>query len=475
MPAADAHTRPRVAVLGAGLAGLCCAHHLERLGADVLLLEASPRPGGVIRTVHTDDGFLLELGPNSLLGREPALPSLLEDLGLGDQIIAANPDARNRFVLRDRRPIALPISPGQLPTSPIISTTAKLRLLAEPLVGRGEEDIEESLANFVRRRFGQEILDYLVDPFCAGTFAGLPRRLSSHHALSKLHEFEEETGSVLLGAIKGLRARRRAPAAETGPQAPPLFTLKRGVEQLIDALVASIAGDVRLNAPVVGLRRRGGGGEGWQVQLEAGVTEEADAVVSTLPLWALGALGLEGLGADEELLERLDRVWYPPVAVVELGFGRDQVAHPLDGFGMLIPGVEHFNTLGVIFGSTLFEGRAPTGKVLLSCRIGGARQPELVERSDEELTEMALCDLDVALGVRGDPVMTHIARWPRAIPQYEVAYDQVLEALDRLERQNPGLRFVGNYRGGIAVPDVVKNARNTARALFESLPPRAPR
>lgn len=442
-------TRRPVIILGAGLTGLSAAVALKQRGVPVTVLESSPRAGGAVGT-EDHDGFLVECGPNSMMVNEPEVAEFLRVTGLDAEIVV--PRAKKRFLVRGGKPVALPSGPGGAVTTPLFSLRGKLRVLAEPFVSRGLAD-DESLAQLVRRRLGREILDYAIEPFVAGIYAGDPEKLSARHAFPKLWNLEKDHGSFIRGAV---RARRSGP-----PQ--KMISFRQGMGALPARLSGLLGGDLRCGARVVDIARVG---NGWSVSWnEEGRTHRAEcaAFVCAVPAFALPRLPWPGdLPAQ---IDFPDGIEYPPVSIVVLGFRRDAVRHPLDGFGMLVPAVENRKILGTIFSSGLFPGRAPEGHVLLTTFVGGARQPDLAPLPDAELERLVCADLAALLGAGGPPVFRRIVRWPRAIPQYNLGYGKTLSALEKLEAEHPGLHFVGNYRGGIAAGQCIRNGLRLAEEL----------
>ena len=446
---------PTAAVLGGGISGLAAAWRLRARGVDVTLFEAAERTGGVIRSVR-QDGFLVDEGPNTLVARHPAVEEAVAVLGLEGERVWANPSADRRYVVRGGVPIPLPTSPPSFLTTPLLSMRAKLRLLREPFV-RPAESEDESLADFVRRRLGPEVLAYLANPFVAGVFAGDPEHLSARHAFPMLHTLEREHGSLLRGMLRRARATR---SGETARPSPRPFSFREGMQMLPDALADTLGDAVRTSTPVAALHHDT---EGWTVTTQTDdSTQESrfDRVVCTIPLHRLPTLGFD---AD---LSPLTDVPHPPVSVLALGFERAQVGHALDGFGVLIPEHEPFRLLGALFSSSLFPGRAPEGHVLLTCFIGGTRHPEHAVLPTDEVVALALTDLATLLGVTGTPAFVHRARWERAIPQYHVGYGRVIETLDALEAQHPGLVLAGNYRQGISVGEALRSGLDAADRLL---------
>ncbi len=436
-------------IIGAGIAGLTVAHRLNRAGNRALVLEASEHAGGAIRTCRDGD-FLVECGPNTVLDTHPEVGTLIEEAGLGEERIAASKTAKKRFVVRGGKPVPMPMNPPALIRTSLFSTRAKLRLAAEPFIRRADPAREESVAEFVRRRLGREFLDYAIDPFVSGVYAGRPEGLSVRHAFPRLEKIEQQYGSLIVGQIRGARERKRR--AEKPRTSAEMFTFRDGLDRLPDALASRLGDAVRTGCPVTGFSRHG---SGWNVEYTdaAGFSRTARSG-SVVYCGGLNKTDLlDSLGPETKFLKS---VHYPPLCVAALGFRREDVGHPLDGFGLLVPSIEKMNILGALFSSTLFEGRAPDGHVLLTAFVGGSRQPELAVGDDASVIRTAVNDLKRLLEIKGRSVFSHVTRWPSAIPQYNVGYGDVKEALSSLEKRHPGLYFAGNFRSGISVPDTIR-------------------
>lgn len=450
-----------VGVIGGGIAGLTAAYQLHRRGIPVRVLEATPGTGGMIRSERVD-GYLVEHGPNSLRDTNDLLPELIDELGLLEDQVLASTEARKRFVVKDGSPEPLPMSPGSFVTTSLLSVRGKLRLLMEPFI-RSTAAPDETVADFVERRLGREILDYAVDPFVGGIFAGDPADLSVEHAFARLHDMEADHGSLFRGMIHAMRNRSKP---DDSARSDSIYSFRGGLETLPNALRDALGPRVQVNAPVASLRRDD---RTWHVGTESpdGAAEMHffDAVISTVPLHRLPSIDFN---TDIDL-SVLEAVPYPPVSVMALGFNREDVSHPLDGFGMLVPKVEEFSILGTLFSSTLFPGRAPDGHVLLTTFIGGSRRPELGRAETSEMRSTVLQDLRHLLGVSGPPVFTRHIQWPRAIPQYTRNHGQIRSIIDQLEGRHPGLFLAGNYRSGISVGDAMKSGADAARQAAESL------
>jgi oxygen-dependent protoporphyrinogen oxidase len=419
-----------------------------------IVFEKSSRVGGAIGTARCD-GWLHELGPNSLLENSADVARFIDDLGLGSRRLYAAGAAGKRYIVRDGRPVAMPTSPASFVTTSLFSPRAKLKLLGEPFRRRSAPDAEESVADFVVRRLGAEFLDYAVNPFVGGVYAGDPRRLSVRHGFPKLHALEQEHGSLIRGAL----ARRNTSGGPKGR----MFSFPNGMEELPLALARELSGAVRLRARILAVRPRG---HYWEIVSDAGGIVEHQvfsAVVLALPADALADLPFEGV-APSARLNGLHAIEHPPVTSVFLGFRREDVAHPLDGFGMLVPEVEQGSILGTLFSSTLFPERAPEGHVALTSFVGGTRQPDLALLDDDALVDLVRGELSRLLGVRRDPVYVHLKRWRRAIPQYTLGFGRHKAALAAFERQAPGLFVGGNARDGISLANCIESGRRLASA-----------
>lgn len=439
-----------VAIIGGGITGLAAAFRLHRAGVPVALYEASNRVGGVIQTTCRD-GFLAECGPNTILDTSPVVQELIRDLQLDAQRLYSDPAATNRYVLRNGIPTPVPDSAAGMFTSRLFSMSAKLHLLAEPFVRRAAPDAEESVSAFVLRRLGREFLDYAINPMIGGIYAGDPGRLSVTHAFPKLHATEQRYGSLILGQILGARERRKN--KEVSKQSAPKFSFRDGLQTLINALHHELQDAVQLRSTVKALRQTS---NGWQVTVlhdggEADV--EHSAVLLAAPAFKLAEIPVRG--TSDLSLAPLGEIVYAPTASLVLGFRRKDVAHPLDGFGVLVPEVERRNILGAIFSSSLFPNRAPAGHVVVSCYLGGMRAPELATRDTASAVAVALGDLRSMLGVRNEPVFVQHTVFPKAIPQYEVGFGRFRKWMNEIEEKTPGLFLAGHFRDGISLSDSI--------------------
>ena len=354
-------------------------------------------------------------------------------------------------------------------------------MLREPFIPRRRDGAEESIAQFVQRRFNQEFLDHAIDALVAGIYAGDPYKLSVTHAFPKLKALEDNYGSMIKGQIFGARERQKR--GEVAKDRAPKFSFDEGLQVLPDRLAAQLGDAIRLNCTVTKLAKTGAD---WEVTCSEGratrvpelKTEIGDSCNSSLRgehsavLYCGTAFQLANLpvdGVPPLNLPKLGEVRYPPVASVVLGFRREDVAHPACGFGMLIPKIAGFKILGTIFSSALFPNRAPAGHLTLTSYIGGERYPELAKLPAEELYRLTLADLRVLLGVRGEPVFKNVAFYPRAIPQYNVGYGVYRDLMNEAEKKAPGLFLAGHYRDGVSLSDSIVSGCNVAERIGNAL------
>ncbi|HVU34728.1 MAG TPA: protoporphyrinogen oxidase [Opitutaceae bacterium] len=440
---------PSVAILGAGATGLTAAYRLARRGVPVRLFELTDRVGGAIRTERIE-GWLIEGGPNSLLTGDPVVTSLIGEVGLGDERVTANQAAKNRYLIRDGRMVAAPMSPPAFLTTPLFSLSAKIRLFGDLFSRRRIRTSDVSLGDFIADHFGQEVVDYGLNPFVGGVYAGDPKKLSARHAFPQLWEIEQRHGSIIRGQIAAAKARK---ASGQPRRKSEIVSFREGLQTLPNALASRLPpGVLTCNAVIEALVPGRPWSIVWRDARNGGGThtENFTAVIVALPAPALAQLRFGTLG--ERPLASLDSIEHPPVSSLFLGYRREQVAHPLDGFGVLAPEIERRSVLGILFSSSLFPGRAPDGHVALTVMSGGMRQPEIARLSPEKMLAAVERDLRELLGVSGAPVFQRHSFWPRAIPQYNLGYERYLEAMATAERSYPGLHIGGQCRDGIAVP-----------------------
>jgi oxygen-dependent protoporphyrinogen oxidase len=444
-----------LAVIGGGISGLACSFRLQRLGVPVTLFEAEDHVGGLIGTVEKN-GFLFESGPQSFQGTEPLL-DLVRELGIEDELCEANPRAP-RFVLRHGKLQKVPMTPQAIITSSLLGAGSRWKVVSEPLRRTRPPQEEESVANFVRRKFGHEILEYLVSPFVSGVYAGDPEKLSLRAAFPSLEEWEREYGSVLRGAMKSR-------PAEGGKRKPPsLCTFQGGVGTLCRTLADKSGANIQTRTRVCAISRTPAPGSGYQIQAESsGRTEThfARGIVVATPAYAASHL-LGSISAP--LAQTLSGIAYAGVAVVATGYYAQQIAVSLDGFGFLVPRSEKLRTLGTVWNSSLFPGRAHKGSVTMTSFAGGATDTEILNKPEEEIAAIVQADNAKVLGITGEPLVSAVWKHPKALPQYNLGHGHNVETIRDGERQNPGIFFSGNYLEGPSLGKCIEHGFKTAEA-----------
>ncbi|MFZ0787289.1 MAG: protoporphyrinogen oxidase [Candidatus Acidiferrales bacterium] len=456
------HSTNSVVVIGGGVSGLACAYRLKKLGLSVTLVEASPRVGGLVETVEKD-GFLFESGPQSFQGTETLL-SLIHDLGIDGELCKADPGAP-RYILRQGRLRKVPMSPQAMLATSLLSPGTRWKIVSEPFRRTRPPSEEESVADFVRRKFGHEILEYLVSPFVSGVYAGDPEKLSLRAAFPTIEEWEREYGSVLRGQMK---SRSSATTAHKGP--PPLCSFRRGMNALMQAMGASLGESALPGACASGMSRSGNLGDArYEIRVVRGGREEtivARAVVLATPAYV--ASHLVGSVAPP-LASILSGIAYASLAVVGAGYYKRQASAALDGFGVLIPRSEKHRTLGIVWNSSLFAGRAPQGQMVLTSFVGGATDPEMAAKTDQEILTIVQDEHAKILGITGSPVSAAVWKHEKALPQYNLGHGHAVEAIRDAERTVPGLYFAGNYLEGPSIGKCVEEAFQTADAIRDHL------
>lgn len=447
-----------VVIVGAGLTGLTIALYLKKAGVNFLVIDKSGKAGGVIQTI-SEKGFVYETGPNTGVVSHPEMTELFEELAGKCTLEVADPNAKRRLIWKNSQWNALPSGLWSAITTPLFTWYDKFRILGEPFRAKGT-DPNEKLAELVKRRMGESFLDYAVDPFISGIYAGDPNKLVTRYALPKLYQLEQDYGSFIKGAMK----KAKLPKDERTKKATrEVFSAKGGLSRMIEAMTESVGSEnIMLSVENTMVKPTS---NGFQLQIttpEQLISLETPHLVTTCGGYALAGL-LPFL--NEEEVAPFNELKYAAVTQVLLGFNKWK-GMSLKAFGGLVPGKEKKNILGVLFTSSFFEGRAPKGGALLSVFMGGTKRPDIAEMDNYEIESLLNKDLPRMLSNRSlSADMTRILRYPKAIPQYTESTGKRYEMIEQLQQKYPGLILAGNIRDGIGMADRVKQGRTIAEEL----------
>ena len=455
-----------VIVIGGGIAGLACAAKLARAGVDLLLLEKDDTPGGNVRS-ETLDGFLVERGPHTFMPSADDIFELVEMAGIESQLLASRPAAKKRFIVRGGKMHKVFSGPGSFVSSRLLSLRGKWKLIGEPFRTRRRGQPGETATRFFERRFGPEAARVMAGAFINGVYAGDPDKLSAADAFPLFWRFEQQSGSMIRGALK-LRKQRRAERKQRGEKRGTrprgLCSFQGGLGQLTAALADGLGQRCVTSAPVESIAR---GPDGFTVDYPGGRLSAGSVVLAAPPQPAAGIVG----GLDRQLANELEGVPMAPVAVVQLGFAGPAAGVP-DGFGFLAPRGEGVRSLGVLFPSRLFDGRAPDGGDLLVGFAGGMLDDQALGLDDDELIGIVLDDLRRLTGLASEPVFKRVVRHRHAIPQLVVGHAERLGRIRARLEIFPGLQLAGNYLLGVGMKDAVASGFAAAKAVLERQPAR---
>ena len=466
---------PHIVVVGGGIAGLAAAHRVSEAGTergspvDLTLLEAGDRLGGIIATERTD-GYLVEEGPDSFLTEKPWGLQLCERVGLTDQLVGTREAYRRTFVVHEGRLRPLPegfllLAPTRLTPvlrSPLFSWRGKLRMGIDLLLPRGPAGEDESVGNFVSRRFGREVLDRVVQPLVSGIYGGDPNTVSLRATMPRFLEMERQYRSII-------RALRRSPAAghgkpgDSGPRWGLFVSLMYGMGTLVEAIAQRLPRRVvRLGSRAVALARPGGS-EKWRIDLADGTQLLADGVILATPAYHAAQLTA---GVDPALSVILSAIPYASSATVTLAYRRAEIGHLLDGFGFVVPRTERQAILACTFSSIKYPSRAPAGDVLLRVFVGGDHAGPWFDRDDRDLRAVVERELGVLLGISAKPRLVRVRRHPAAMPQYLVGHGERVQAIASRAALHPGLAVAGAAYHGVGLPDCIHAGEAAAEIVL---------
>jgi oxygen-dependent protoporphyrinogen oxidase len=485
----SASTLRRVAVIGGGITGLAAAQRLASRSdnTQIVVFESSQRLGGIIRT-ETADGFLMELGPDSFITNKPGAIQLCSEIGFRDQLIPTDSRFRRSLVLRKGKPVPVPdgfmlmapTKPWAILTTPILSFAGRLRLLCEALVARRKIDNDdESLASFVRRRFGQQTLERLVQPLVGGIYTADPEKLSLKATLPRFMEMEQSHGSVIRATLaqqkqEPERAANGRDGSEessgSGARYGMFATAAGGLSDMVAALEQNLRNsgrvDIQLGVKVTGINRATGSDPQWMLQLQHYAARPFDAVIVTLPTHS--ASRILGASISQELQAALGQIEYASSAIVVSGHQLSDFEHPMDAFGLVIPAIEGRRILAVSFSSRKFRDRAPEGQILLRTFVGGAMQPELLSHDDDTIAGIVNAELRSIFGMKAEPMFSEVIRYNHAMPQYNVGHLERVARITTLLKQSPGLHLAGSSYTGVGIPDSIASGWAAADNVIQN-------
>ncbi len=466
---------PHIVVVGGGIAGLAAAHRLQELSREreiplrFTVLEASGRVGGTLGTEQRD-GFLLEVGPDSFLSEKPWALALCRRIGLEPELIGTRDEHRATFVAHNGKLELLPegfmlLAPtkfGPLLRSRLFSWPGKLRMALDLVLPRGPQRDDESLGSFVRRRFGYEVLERVAQPLIGGIYTADPDSLSLAATMPRFLQMERDHRSVIAAMWKAARNRPQEAKSASGARWSLFVSLRDGMQTLVETLAARLSlGQIRHHCAVSQLDRTEDGQ--WRVTCLDGSTLAADGVILATPTFQTAPL-LRQL--DPQLAAHLDTIQYSSAATVNLAFRRDQIPHPLNGFGFVVPAVEHRKIIACSFSSVKYAGRAPEGYALVRAFVGGSLQAELFNLDDAAMAQAVRQELATFLGIQAAPLFVHIARYPRSMPQYRVGHLRLVETIEQRVARHPGLALAGNAYRGVGIADCVRGGEAAAELVL---------
>lgn len=445
----------KIVILGGGISGLATAFLLDREGYDVLVLEKNKEVGGSMNTT-LEDSFLFDKGPNSGLETVPLISEIVEEVGLKDEWIYASSVSNKRYILRNNKLHPLPMGPSSLLSSELFSASGKFRLLLEPFIGRSNDGYYQSIAQFVKRRLGQEFLDYAINPFVAGVYAGNPEELSVKSAFPKLYELEEKYGGLIVGTVKSIRERKKR--EEKSKQSARMFSFLNGMQSFPKAIANKLGDKVKTFCEVIKIEKKENGFNVVYNNANEITNVDCDIVILTLPAYIASYIVKD---IDPVLTNHLESIYYPPVMVLYLGYKKEDIGQPLDGFGYLIPQKENKSYLGAIWSSAIFQNRAKEGYETFTLFVGGSRNPQIFELDKDLIIKKVIDEFNDVMKIKSQPYYKSYKYWNKAIPQYNIGYIEHERYFDEFEKKNPGIIISGNYRGGISVGDCIKNSEIT--------------
>lgn len=469
----------RVAIIGAGISGLSLAYFLQNklkdsgLSAQIVIYEGKSHAGGTIET-HLQEGFVLESGPDAFITDKPWALELSKKLGLGDELISTENKNRRSFIASGKRLIPVPdgfylispVNPAAFLVSPIVSWPAKMRMMSELFIPPKKGDEDETIGDFVRRRFGREALDRVAQAMLGGIYTGDPDRLSLQATMPRFAELEKKYGSVTRGLMASSHNKSSKLTQASGPRYSLFMSFRQGMQTLPSALAAALPEEMIHYKKVVRELQYDTAQKQWQIRLEGQRFESADIVCITSSAKHAKAMLKH---SQPELAGDLARIPYESVATINLVYNQKAFTHPLNGFGFVVPKIENKVTIACSFSSQKFAHRAPEGKVLLRAFVGGAFGYHHLEKDNHDLQRVVHEELAAYLGIREKPLFYRTQRYQESMVQYELGHRGLVDTIDKNTSLIPGLFLSGSSYKGVGIPDCIREAEVQADKIFTAI------
>lgn len=451
----------RITIIGAGISGLSLAYLILHYSKDIdlMIFERAGRAGGKIWT-EKSEGYLCEASVNGFLNNKPETLDLAKSLSL--DLLKSNDNARRRFILSNNKLQLIPDNPKAFFLSNFLSLSGRLRILREYFIPKGKDE-DESLESFALRRVGKEFYEKLLDPMASGIYAGDPSKMSIKSCFGRVFEIEKKYGSLIKGFIAiGKEAKKTGKKISAGPSGV-LHSFPEGMYSLIESLKISLSNKIITNKELKAVQKIT---DSYELFFHDGTKYQTDILIFAIPAHDASE---SIVSFDKKISEILKTIPYPPVSVVALGIDREKIKTNTDAFGFLIPAKEKRKILGTLFDSSIFSNRAPEGKVLMRCFVGGARNPDMALLDDELLIDTVLSELKGIIKMHGEPHLIKIFRWQKAIPQYLVGHSEKLSMLDSELKKHKGLYLTGNAYRGVSVNDCIANSFILAKKITSKI------
>ena len=432
-------------IIGAGISGLSTANFLSKKTLDFIIVESSNKVGGIIDT-HNERGYTCENGPNTVLNNNSGIQELLDDLKISDDLIYPNNNAiKNRYVLKDGKPIKIPLSFSEFFISPLFSMYSKIRILLEVFVKKHKHNTD--VKSFISRRFGNEFHERLIVPFLTGIYADETKTMSAKHTLKTIWELEQNYGSVIIGLLKMKKSSKSK-----------IFTFKNGLSHLINSLKNKFHSKIIFNSKISKIQKVS---SGYDLFFSDGQRISCKNLISTIPSFSLSELVF-----DLKFKKILSKINYVPIDVFHFGFDKKNLENKIDGFGLLTKPEDEKNFLGILYSSNIFNHVAKKNKFLLTVLVGGKRQQNLCKEDPKKIEKLILAEVNDILKINTKPEFIKHYRWKRGIPTYNMSMSDIIDEIRKFEDENSNFYIHGNFHNGVSVSDCILNSKKLVEANF---------